>query len=133
MASQSQVQTYDAPVTTTGGKALVERVQILDASGAVAGVAVGTAGAPTTQTSVAATSTSAALLASNAAATYRQIVNAGTDSVTVKLGTGTVTDYAGIFMPANSSWDGWIGNRFYTGALAVKTLTTTATVSVVEA
>jgi hypothetical protein len=90
------------------------------------------AGAPTTATSVAATSTSAALLASNGAATYRQIVNVGTDTVTVKLGSGTVVDYQGITMPPNSSWDGWIGDRFYTGALAVKTLTTTATVSVVE-
>lgn len=108
----------------------VNRVQLVDAAGNVGSVSP--AGAPTTQTNVAATTTSAALLASNANATYRQIVNAGTDGVTVKLGTGTVTDYQGIFMPANSSWDGRISGRFYTGALAVKTLTTTANLSVVE-
>lgn len=124
-AQVSSVDKYVSFRTGTGGSsATAKDVEVIPPT---------TSSAPTTATSVAATSTSAALLAANPNATYRQIVNLGSDTVTVKLGSGVVTDYAGIPMPANSTWDGCLSNgRLYTGALAVKTLTGTATVSVVE-
>lgn len=106
---------------------------IADRAGRVLGL-VGSSigGAPTTQTSVAATTTSADALAANGSATYRSIENNGIDDVTLKLGSGTVTDYQGIVLVAGGSWDGLVSGRLYQGLVRCKTFTGTATLSVIE-
>lgn len=107
----------------------------LNSDGSAATVALGSspAGAPSTQTSVAVDSTGVDVLATNASATYRLVENVGAVDVTIKLGTGTVTDNSGIVVKANGgAWDGKIGDRFYTGALRGKCVAGSSTLSVVE-
>lgn len=108
------------------------RLLIATDSSAAIVVTSGPAGAPTTQAAVAMTTASSDVLLANASATYRLIVNGGPDPVTLKFGTGAVTDYAGIYLDGGAATDCIFDNKFYTGLVRGKSLTGTPTLSVLE-
>lgn len=92
-----------------------------------------TAGAPTTQSAVSTSTTTADALAANSAATYRQFTNTSTSiGITLKLATGAATDYAGIYLGPGASWDGLVSGKLYKGIVRAKSVSGTPTLAVVE-